>query len=61
MSRNPDIYKAISISLYCDDIAPLEQLTDSARNRGRRKVSKSDTIRRALEELRKQEAKLGDG
>ena len=47
----PDHYKVVSISLYKEDIALLEQLVKEAKRLGHSKANKSQIIRCALHTL----------
>lgn len=51
LKEKPEHYKVISISLYNEDIALLEQLVKDAKQLGHTKANKSQIIRCALHNL----------
>jgi hypothetical protein len=51
LKEKPEHYKVISISLYTEDIALLDQLVKEAKQLGHTKANKSQIIRCALHNL----------
>ena len=49
--QKPDHYKIISISMYVDDLAKLDEMVDSLKSKGFPKANRSSLIRHALSQV----------
>ena len=51
ISKKPDHYDVICISLYKEDLAQLDEMVAKLKKRGHRKISRSALIRFALDQV----------